>query len=522
MKTTYLNKMTLKHLAAAICATMLLSGCNPEDGSFDTAEALKSDEDIRSAGEFHLQEEFDYSDINKPASNSSDITVGNGVTATCTTEGWGANEVRELTNVTGLDLNGTTIYPGALIQGAEFEEGSYVPVTIPRSSGTIYMTGLTLDKGAQYYADNIEMSGSRVNQAIKQLITDYEVQGTAANASYESEQAYSYEHLLFKLGIDARYGKKSMSADLKIDSEKTRNYSFVKFTQVFYDIVYEDPALATSVFAEGEYFSDPEDQIAPGNPPLYVSKVSYGRMVFFVAESTHDANEVEASLRAAVEGKLASGKVESGLTHQQVLARSKVYYYVIGGAADMALAPINSATPDEMFSKVQAFIADRTSANFSASNPGAPIAYTLNYLKDRTPAKMSYSVNYDKKDCSFTYPAATPAPTPVYSFKLEFLNLTKAEVWVRRNDVQITNEYTSAFTKNLDGYLSSTSWTDIEIVLKNTNWACGDVSMQWRLKRNGSTVDTYNLDAYKCKNYMHWYFSINKKTGEVSIVNNDV
>jgi len=521
MNTNYLTK-TVKGFTAALSTALLLSACNPEDGSFDIPETLKSGEDIRNAGEFYLQDEFNYNDINNPATTTSDIDAGNGITATCTTEGWGASEVRQLTNITGLDLSGTTIYPGALIQGADFEEGSYVPVTIPRSTGTLYMTGLTLDKGAQYYADNNEMSGAKVNQAIKQLITDYNVQGTAANASYESEQAYSYEHLLFKLGIDGRYGKKSMSADLKIDNEKTRNYTFVKFTQVFYDIVYEDPALATSVFAEGEYFSDPEDQISAGNPPLYVSKVSYGRMVFFVAESTHDATEVEASLRAAVEGKLASGKVESGLTHQQVLARSKVYYYVIGGAADMALAPIDSATPDEMFSKVQTFIADRSSANFSASNPGAPIAYTLNYLKDRSPAKMSYTINYDKKDCSFNYPAAIPAPEPSYSFKLEFLNLTKAEVWVRRNDVQITNEYTSAFTKNLDGYLSSSGWTDIEIVLKNTNWACGDVSMQWRLKRNGSTVDTYNLDAYKCKNYMHWYFSINKKTGEVSVVNNDV
>ena len=509
----------IKHLIAACCIGLMLTACN--SGEQEVID-LKSAEDVQNAGELQLLDEYHAPDNYKPATTEYGLDAGNGVTATCTTEGWGASEVRELSNVAGLDLNGASLYPGALLRGDAYEQGDYVPVTVPRAPGTIYMTGLTLDKGAQYYADDVEMSGSKVNQAIQELITDYNVQGTTANASYQSEQAYSYEHLLFQLGIDARFGNKAMSTDLSIDSEKVRNYTFVKFTQVFYDIVFEDPELPTSVFRDGDQFADPENQIQAGRPPLYVSKVSYGRMVFFVAESTHEASEVEASLRAAVQGLSGKAVLDSGLTHEQVMARTKVYYYVVGGAAGLALSPIDSATPGEMFSKVKAFIADRQSANFTAANPGAPIAYTLKYLKDRTPAKMSYNIVYDKKDCSFDYP--TPV-TPTYSFKLELSNID-GEAWVRANDKQITNEYTSAFNKTLDSNLNKTGRTDIEIVLKRkdySNWGCGRVAMDWVLYKNGVKTNIKGgINDTRCPQYFHWWFSINKQTGEVSAVSNDI
>ena len=38
--------------------------------------------------------------------------------------------------------------------------------------------------------------------------------------------------------------------------------------------------------------------------------------------------------------------------------------------------------------------------NYSKESPGAPIAYKLSYLKDNSPARMSFTTNYDVKDCA--------------------------------------------------------------------------------------------------------------------------
>ena len=395
-------------LILLIAVVFIFTGCGEIDGIIGGGDGAKR---ISDAGVLTTQSlGIKMDDPTTEPKKETIPSVGNGPTATCTTTGWGKEEVRKLTDTVGLNLSGATIYPGALIRGKNFKDGNFTAITIPRSGGTISMSGVKLAPNAIYKKDIDEITRANVKQAIEDILSD-EVQGTAANASYQEETTYDYNHLTFELGIDARYGLGTMESDLKIDKSKTKNYVFSKFTQVYYDVTYQDPELSTSVFRDGANFSDPEGQIGAENPPLYVSKVSYGRMVFFVAESEHESTEVEAALKAAVRGGAGSGKVDSGLTYDQVMARTKVNYYVIGGDAGLALSPIDSATPGEMFQKVKEFIAGsndgengRTAAVYSASSPGVPIAYTLNYLSDRTPARMSYSVSYDQKDCTFAYP----------------------------------------------------------------------------------------------------------------------
>ncbi len=515
----------LPKLLGATILTAALASC--EGGSEMNDDPDLPTPDIDAAGEFTLLEEKDYGDPSKPPVTETDIPVSDNVTAVCTTEGWTASEVRELTDVVGLDLNGTTLYPGALLQGASFEDGQFVPITIPRAPGTLYMTGLVLDQGAQYFASDVPMSGANVNQTIQQLITDYDVQGTAANASYQEEQAYSYEQMLFELGIDGRYGLASMSADLSIDSSKTKNYVFSKFTQVFYDIVYEDPQLATSVFRDGADFYDPEGQIGPGNPPLYVSKVSYGRMVFFVAESEHNSQEVQVALSAAVRGGAGSGTVDSGLTYEQVMARSKVYYYAIGGSADLALSPIGAASPGEMFNAVKSFISDRDAANFSASNPGAPISYTLNYLKDRSPARMSYVVNYDKKDCDFLHATPEPQPDP-FQYRVEVRDLHHANAKVLVNGkiisgtIKPSNSVGLNFSRNISASDLRSGWNDVQFQLRDGTcaWLPDNEKITAMVFRRstgssawGGNVWNKRFDGTAC--FFDWNVRINTTTGSV-------
>lgn len=442
---------------------------------------------------------------------------------TCTTTNWGTSEVRTLADRVALSQD-ENIFPGALIQGRAFQDGFFTPITIPRGAGTIYMTGLALAPNAQYFRDLSSFSASRVNQAIAEILTTEQVQGTTAEASFSVVQTYSDEHMFFSLGVDARYGLGSMSTDLKMNNTTKKNYMLMKFTQKYFDIVFEDPSMATSVFADGAAFRDPEDQIGPGNPPLYISKVSYGRQVFFVAESEYNAFDVKAALEAAYNGA-AEVNVEAGLDYGKVLSTTRMYYYVRGGSAGLALAGISQgATQAGMYGAILEFLANPEAANFSPSSPGAPIAYTVKYLSSRQTAQMSYNVIYDRKDCT-----AVIADAPKFVLHMDGID-DFAEV--RLNGVLIPmgpgqNRFDGNFNGQVDisGHPQWNKDKDNKLVVKLFNDYCWEARINLGILVDNSSKysDSHNVkwhwpDCYGVRR--QYNFNLNPKSGSVSVNNN--
>ncbi len=395
------------------------------------SEPLSGSERIEAAGEFALLPE------QEPAPTSDEVTEttsevessGPLQSITCTTQEWGASDVRALTDRLAFGTDVGIIYPGALIQGGSFQNGTFTPITIPRAGGTITMEGVTLLPGSSYSRSIEEISPESVQDNIKNILESYDPEGgTTANYGDDFQQTYSYEHMLFTLGVDARYGIGSMEADLSIDTEKATNYVFYKFQQKFYDVVYTAPESAVSVFRDGENFVEPDPlspQIRPGSPPLYVHKVSYGRIVYFVAESQYSSTDIEATLRAAVDGKAFSGGLESGLSYQEVMDETRITTFVLGGNAGDAVQNVKAGSAEERFVAISNFVGSYENANFSAQNPAAAISYELRYLKNRATAEMSYTTVFDRKDC--TSELLFPDPEP-----------EDRQMWVRFTNVDDT------------------------------------------------------------------------------------
>jgi hypothetical protein len=292
------------------------------------------------------------------------------------------------------------IYPGALLQGQGFTTGNFTPLTIPRSGGRVAISNVTLNNGSVYAKTLPEITRDAVQAAVQEMLAQG-VLGTAAGASFTSYETSSQSKLLFDLGVDVRYGSVAVNGQLNVQNSKTKNYVFACFKQKYYDISYTPPTNPTDVFKDGVAFADPQNQIRSGNPPLYVSKVTYGRMVFFVAESESSSSDVSAALNAAYNGT-ANVKVNSKLTASEILNSTRISYLVVGGNAGLALKPIASANAD-MFTAVKGFIANEGAANYSPSTPGVPIAYSLKYLKNNGDALMAYSSEpYDQSDIQYT------------------------------------------------------------------------------------------------------------------------
>jgi hypothetical protein len=467
-------KSFLLLIGLAIPVVVALSGCDALLGK----KSSGGSGDIAGSGDLFTEDPYDKA-LSDPVTETVEPEDISSPTYVCTTTQWGTSEIRDLTERAALGQD-ESIYPGALLQGQSFQDGSFTPITISRSGGTIYMTGLTLDSEAQISRKLNKISGSAVNQAISDIILDSDVQGTAAEASFSVVQTYSSDHMFFSLGVDARYGAGSMSADLSMDTTSQKNYILMKFTQKYFDIVFEDPEKATSVFKDGSSFDDSENQIGKDNPPLYVSRVSYGRQVFFVAESEYNASTVKAALEGAYDGVGASVEVDANLTNEQVMSKTTMYYYVRGGDAGLALAPIGDSNgTTDMFNAIKAFLADPAAANFSASSPGVPISYTLKYLKSRQVAQMSYNVVYDRKDC-------TDVSGNKASFSVEISDIDDSAT-IELNSTSL-GEFTDKHTADLSG---NSNWLDAasnSVKVRLYNGYCYYTSLTTKLYRNGSEV----------------------------------
>lgn len=443
----------------------------------------------------------------------------------CTTTKWGASEVRSLVDRAILNQGSEVIYPGALLQGKFLEAGGYTPVTIPRSGGKIFLTGLKLSPNAIYSKELAQVSASNIQQGIQDILST-DVVGTAADASFSVEQVYNENHLLFNLGLDARFSDVGLKVSLGIDNLGKKNYILMKFAQKFYDVNFEDPILSTSVFKDGANFQDPEGQIAANNPPLYVSKVSYGRVVYFLLESEYTALQVKTALEVAWDPGILSAVSpvppiggEVSVTHEQVLDRTRIAYFVRGGNAGLALAPISSAdsaTPGSMYQAIRNFLANPEAANYSAANPGVPIAYTLNYLKDRSVAKMSYTTVYDQRDCEATY-SENPQ---VFTAKLGKVD-DKVRFLMDGQEFFSTNPEADVYTGpeiNLNNAMSVGSEHEFTVELINSN--CFGAALDIDLKLNGTVLRTRNLNrsVSTCGKQLTYKYKLNKITGAWSII----
>src|SRR6201999_426721 len=85
-----------------------------------------------------------------------------------------------------------------------------------------------------------------------------------------------------------------------------------------------------------------------------------------------------------------SGNVS--VSYKDIISNSKITAFILGGDAGTAAQAIDS------YDSLIAFI--KAGGNYSRQSPGAPIAYKLSYLKDNSPARMSFTTDYTVRDCA--------------------------------------------------------------------------------------------------------------------------
>ncbi len=294
------------------------------------------------------------------------------------------------------------VYPGALmVANKNLLLGSPDPVSLGRGSMVISLDLPGMGDNGIITVEN--PTNSSVQAAIDNAL-DYwnnnayeEGYVNAANSSFNTTVAYSFEQLALDLGLSASWIGGNASTQFNIVSSTEKKVIMLTFKQVFYKVTMDPPESPAMVFSGSVTVDDLENTFSDDAAPAYVHTVSYGRIINFRMETTSSATDAE--LKAAIE-YIAEAKYEADLDskYKSIMEESSVDVFTIGGNAEIASLANSSNSIEEL----QSIICGE-SAVYSKSNPGVPIAYSVRYLSDNSLATLGYTTDYEVETCDIYY-----------------------------------------------------------------------------------------------------------------------
>ncbi|GAB4528440.1 MAG: hypothetical protein Tsb0020_45630 [Haliangiales bacterium] len=306
----------------------------------------------------------------------------------CTTRD--LSETRQYDRVVAYGLNSESMWPGALLRGDSVYSGEFVQVVTDRAPLTV---SVSLENLAGQRSATIEApSLSSFRDAIGDILAADVTGDTAANIYSEIEQVHSEQQLGLALGagVSTLGSAAQIRASFSFNDQQKRSRYLVKYIQSYYTVDIDQPSAPSAVFAPSVTPDDVRAHFGTDNPPVYVSSVTYGRMVVFTFESSYSGLELGSALEFAYKGGAdVSGDVS--VTYRDIVDQADITAYILGGSGGDAARSIDS------YEGLIEFI--KNGGNYSRSSPGAPIAYKLAYLADNAPARLSYAEEYQQREC---------------------------------------------------------------------------------------------------------------------------
>ncbi|HSR98626.1 MAG TPA: thiol-activated cytolysin family protein [Kofleriaceae bacterium] len=306
----------------------------------------------------------------------------------CTTQQ--LKETRQYDRIVAYAVNSDSLYPGAIIGADSVLSGLFTQIVVPRAPATISVSLENLAGSKLAVVPSPSLSS--VRDALAGIL-DSEITGsTPANLYSEIEEVHSENQLNMALGVEASWGLgiASLKSSFDWSNQQTRSRYVVRYTQAYYTVDLDAPASPSALFAAGTTLAAVSAKMDAQHPPVYVSSVTYGRLVLFTFESQYSAEEMSAALDFAYSGGV-DIRGDVSVTYKDMISQSKITAFILGGDAGTAVQTIDS------YGALIDFI--KTGGNYSRQSPGAPIAYKLSYLRDNSPARMSFTTDYEMKEC---------------------------------------------------------------------------------------------------------------------------
>ncbi|MER3317060.1 MAG: thiol-activated cytolysin family protein [Allomuricauda sp.] len=323
----------------------------------------------------------------------------NNVTTNCSTTSYNLKTNYE--DIAILKPNAGIIWPGALVKvDANLRNGLPTPVAPDRAPLSLRVDLPGIGTNGNFTVDNPDFNSvdAGIDVALEWWNANAYQEGYVNEASSfsDSKTSYSSKQVSMDLGVNIEWASTDFSSQLSYESTSINKVANMVYKQVFYTVSMETPSNPSAVFGDDVSTSEVQSMFNSSAPPGYIKSVSYGRIIMFRLETSYQATgtELEAALDYAA-GKSNSISVESELKSKEILASSNITTIVIGGNAEVASEAVSARSFGDLSPIIKG-----ENAVYSRDNPGAPISYTVRFLKDNTIAKMGYTEDYQVEDCT--------------------------------------------------------------------------------------------------------------------------
>jgi hypothetical protein len=298
-----------------------------------------------------------------------------------------------------IDANSSYLWAGSLIQGESLQTGVLNGIPLDRAPGTI-----TLSIGGSEMVN--EPNSDNIRQAIEHLLPETPTD-PQADIDYKVKLVQSYEQAMLEAGIAASFTPPGWKASLGIENKSDKSYVVIQFRQNYFTVDFANPQDSVSLLANPSV-SQAKNYIYGGNPPAYISSVTYGRMFVMVASSS----SVGSALKAAIEFSFFKNPdtgIYAKADLEKIAKEATINLVFIGGSSERAMGIITDG-------KFQEYLSD---VKFSKASYGKPISYRVNYLKNNQAASISYATNFQGlAECDSNY-----LPPTTFQVKLDAITV---------------------------------------------------------------------------------------------------
>ena len=376
-------------LASALVAFVLLwSACGD-----DTAGPLNgSDAEVATyLGGLPTWEQF------SPPAPTGDEIMGDGEEYTetvdntiydCTTTPYSLTENPE--KIVTLDPDANVLWLGALLQGKGYKDGIGSLAELPiRERAPLTISVDLLTDNNMRVVENPSLG--TVNQAIGDIIAAAAGADNRAGSSvaFSQERMYSVNQASLAMGLSAGYMSVSVKASLGASRTAAERTITAYFVQKMFTASVELPNnpmdFFSDEFTEGELAEQrAAGRIGSDNLPVYVSSITYGRILMFSFTSRSSITDIRAALSASF-SSLAGASIEA--RYLDILNEAQISVVTVGGEGRNATALIQNGQLRDYFNEESALTSAR------------PISYTVRNLGDNSIARVSETTEYNIVEC---------------------------------------------------------------------------------------------------------------------------
>lgn len=296
------------------------------------------------------------------------------------------------------DPNSEIIWPGNLLQGNSIHKATPDPIVVERAPGEFTINLINGSNSSTTSAEVPQVDQTRVVGALNDILG--ENNGLIpANFTYEKYEVQSQEELALKMGVNVSTLTTDVKAKMAFSSEQSFNRILVDFSQIYYSMIYEKPTSLEQVFAPEVTTEDLAPYIYNGNPPVYISSVTYGRRLYVLIESTSSVTDMQAAISATYNSALVEGSGSVDVNKVKELAENKIKIFAMGGDASDALAAFEGD-----FSALKNYL----QADDQDYLKAAPLSYVMRDLASHQVVNIGVSTTFTVSQCDPLYDIAPP------------------------------------------------------------------------------------------------------------------